>query len=305
MLKNRILTALVLAPLAIAGILYLPDRWFALLWGVAIAVCAWEWSNLAGLTTIPTRAGFLTVCVGFMTSFQQWAGEMELWEWLAWPMVAFWFVLSILLREMPTKLLVIKYPIAVKLLVGFFVLVSAWILMVWTRINLGGSAQVLYLFMLVWVADIAAYFVGKRWGLTKLAPEISPGKTAEGLYGALVVIVLFSLAVAAVLYQTESGSFISFSWVKLGYFILLSVVTVLFSVVGDLFESLVKRVGGVKDSGAILPGHGGFTDCLLAVLACLYGCEKRIINLARPGNICKLNRDDLYAALNFGELVLE
>ena len=267
MLKNRILTALVLAPLAIAGILYLPDRWFALLWGVAIAVCAWEWSNLAGLTTIPTRAGFLTVCVGFMTSFQQWAGEMELWEWLAWPMVAFWFVLSILLREMPTKLLVIKYPIAVKLLVGFLVLVSAWILMVWTRINLGGSAQVLYLFMLVWVADIAAYFVGKRWGLTKLAPEISPGKTAEGLYGALVVIVLFSLAVAAVLYQTESGSFISFSWVKLGYFILLSVVTVLFSVVGDLFESLVKRVGGVKDSGAILPGHGGFLDRLDSLIA--------------------------------------
>ena len=267
MLKNRILTALVLAPLAIAGILYLPDRWFALLWGVAIAVCAWEWSNLAGLTTIPTRAGFLTVCVGFMTSFQQWAGEMELWEWLAWPMVAFWFVLSILLREMPTKLLVIKYPIAVKLLVGFLVLVSAWILMVWTRINLGGSAQVLDLFMLVWVADIAAYFVGKRWGLTKLAPEISPGKTAEGLYGALVVIVLFSLAVAAVLYQTESGSFISFSWVKLGYFILLSVVTVLFSVVGDLFESLVKRVGGVKDSGAILPGHGGLLDRLDSLIA--------------------------------------
>ena len=267
MLKNRILTALVRAPLAIAGILYLPDRWFALLWGVAIAVCAWEWSNLAGLTTIPTRAGFLTVCVGFMTSFQQWAGEMELWEWLAWPMVAFWFVLSILLREMPTKLLVIKYPIAVKLLVGFFVLVSAWILMVWTRINLGGSAQVLYLFMLVWVADIAAYFVGKRWGLTKLAPEISPGKTAEGLYGALVVIVLFSLAVAAVLYQTESGSFISFSWVKLGYFILLSVVTVLFSVVGDLFESLVKLVGGVKDSGAILPGHGGLLDRLDSLIA--------------------------------------
>ena len=192
---------------------------------------------------------------------------MELWEWLAWPMVAFWFVLSILLREMPTKLLVIKYPIAVKLLVGFLVLVSAWILMVWTRINLGGSAQVLYLFMLVWVADIAAYFVGKRWGLTKLAPEISPGKTAEGLYGALVVIVLFSLAVAAVLYQTESGSFISFSWVKLGYFILLSVVTVLFSVVGDLFESLVKRVGGVKDSGAILPGHGGLLDRLDSLIA--------------------------------------
>ncbi len=267
MLKNRVLTASILAPLVIAAILFLPDQWFALFWGITIAVCAWEWSELAGLSTIPTRAGFLFACVGVMTSYKQWAGEMEMWEWLAWPVVAWWFLLSVLLREIPAKLVELKYPIAVKLLIGFFVLVSAWVLMIWTRINLGGPTQLLYLFMLVWVADIAAYFTGKRWGLTKLAPEISPGKTAEGLYGGLIAVAVFSLAVAATLYLTESGSFISFSWMQLGYFVLLSLVTVLFSVVGDLFESLVKRVRGVKDSGSILPGHGGLLDRLDSLIA--------------------------------------
>ena len=274
MLKNRILTALVLAPLAIAGILYLPDQWFALLWGMAIAVCAWEWTNLAGLTIIPARAGFLAVCVGVMTSYQQWAADME--EWLAWPVVAWWFLFSILLRKYPSKLLEIKYPLALKLAVGLFILVSSWILMVWTQHNLG-SKQLLYLFVLVWLADIAAYFGGKRWGVTKLSPEISPGKTVEGLYVALVVVALFSLAVAGVLYANEAGTFTRFEFVQVFDFMVFSVVTVVISVVGDLFESMVKRVRGVKDSGFILPGHGGLldrVDSLIAAVSVYYAGSK-------------------------------
>ena len=274
MLKNRILTALVLAPLAIAGILYLPDRWFALLWGVAIAVCAWEWTNLAGLTTIPARAGFLAVCVGVMTSYQQWAADME--EWLAWPVVAWWFLFSILLRKYPSKLLEIKYPLAVKLFVGLFILVSSWILMVWTQHNLG-PMQLLYLFLLVWVADVAAYFGGKRWGNTKLSPEISPGKTVEGLYVALVTVAFFALAVAGVLYANEAGTFTRFEFVQVFDFMVFSVVTVVISVVGDLFESMVKRVRGVNDSGVILPGHGGLldrVDSLIAAVSVYYAGSK-------------------------------
>jgi len=274
MLKNRILTALVLAPLTIAGILYLPDRWFALLWGVAIAVCAWEWTNLAGLTTIPARAGFLAVCVGVMTSYQQWAADME--EWLAWPVVAWWFLFSILLRKYPSKLLEIKYPLAVKLFVGLFILVSSWILMVWTQHNLG-PMQLLYLFLLVWVADVAAYFGGKRWGNTKLSTEISPGKTVEGLYVALVTVAFFALAVAGVLYANEAGTFTRFGFVQVFDFMVFSVVTVVISVVGDLFESMVKRVRGVKDSGVILPGHGGLldrVDSLIAAVSVYYAGSK-------------------------------
>ena len=95
-----------------SAILFLPDHWFALLWGLAIAVCAWEWADIAGLTTFPTRGGFVLACVGVMTSYQQWAGDME--EWLAWPVVAWWFLFSIILRKYPGKLLEINYPTAVK-----------------------------------------------------------------------------------------------------------------------------------------------------------------------------------------------
>lgn len=264
MLKIRVLTALILAPLVVLAILFLPGPWFALLWGLAIALCAWEWSDLAGLETIPAKAGFVAVCVGIMTSYQQWAGEAE--EWLAWPMLVWWFLVSVLLRKMPGKLLALNYPTALKLVVGLVVLVSAWILMVWTQFNLGGP-QTLYLFLLVWLADIGAYFAGKRWGLTKLSPEISPGKTVEGLYGALLASFAFALLTVGILIYFGQGSFTAFNAVQTVDFVMLSIVTVFFSVVGDLFESLVKRVRGVKDSGVLLPGHGGMLDRLDSLIA--------------------------------------
>jgi phosphatidate cytidylyltransferase len=276
MLKNRIMTAAILAPLVILAILFLPDLWFALVWGIAIAVCAWEWSHLAGLESIPARAGFVAVCVGLMTSYQQWAGEAE--EWLAWPVVAWWVLFSILLRKIPAKLVAIQYPVGVRLLVGTFVLVSAWMLTVWTQHNLR-PLQLLYLFLLVWLADIAAYFAGKRWGITKLCPEISPGKTVEGVYGALAGVALFALATATALhfFGEEGSSFARFDPIKWLDFVMLSLCTAVFSVAGDLFESLVKRVRGVKDSGAILPGHGGLldrVDSLLAAVSVYYAGSK-------------------------------
>ena len=266
MLKNRVLTAAVLAPLVILAILLLPDHWFALAWGVAIAVCAWEWSHLAGLASVPARAAFVAVCVGAMASYQQWAGEAE--GWLAWPVVVWWILLSVLLRRFPAKLVAIHYPVAVRLLVGALVLVTSWILMVWTQHNLR-PLQLLYLFLLVWLADIAAYFAGKRWGVTKLCPDISPGKTVEGVYGSMAAVALFALATALALhlFGEEGSSFARFNVIKWIDFVMLSLGTALFSVLGDLFESLVKRVRGVKDSGAILPGHGGMLDRLDSLIA--------------------------------------
>jgi phosphatidate cytidylyltransferase len=114
-----------------------------------------------------------------------------------------------------------------------------------------GPALLLFLMVLIWVVDSAAYFSGKRWGRVKLAPFISPGKTREGLYGALVGMVIFSLVLW---YWGGMG--------RVGWFaiLLLCMTTGLFSVVGDLFESLLKRQRGVKDSGHLLPGHGGVLD---------------------------------------------
>lgn len=255
MLKNRVLTASLLAPLIIVAILYLPAVWFAALWGFVVAVAAWEWTDLAGLGNRLHRLLFVLACSGLMLTGPKWAGFAL--DWLPWLVVAWWFVFSILVRRIPDKLLAWKYPTALKLGIGAFVLLGSWILMVWVRTNFG-TMQVLYLVLLVWLADVAAYFAGKRWGFTRLSPEISPGKTVEGLYGALVVAALFAVGV---------GIFKGLEPLLIADFVLISVVTVVVSVIGDLFESLAKRIRGVKDSGCILPGHGGMLDRVDSLLA--------------------------------------
>ena len=271
MLKNRIITASILAPLIVLGVLYLPTMGFAVLWGVLIVIGAWEWSSLAGLDTSLKRLSFVAPCAALMLSASLWAGVAL--EWLPGIAASWWFLFSILLRRIPDKLLTFNYPTALKLLVGGLVLVSSWILMVWLRFNFG-ALQVLYLLLLVWLADIVAYFAGKRFGLTKLAAEISPGKTVAGLYGALLAGALFALAV---------GFYKQFDAVLIVDFVLISVVTVMISVVGDLFESLAKRIRGVKDSGTLLPGHGGILDridSMVAAVSVFYlGCYWREIFL--------------------------
>ena len=115
----------------------------------------------------------------------------------------------------------------------------------------------MFLLMLIWVADIGAYFAGRRWGRRKLAPTISPGKTWEGVWGAAAAAAAFALVGAAVL---GVGS----RWPG---FVAVCMVTVVFSIVGDLFESMLKRQRGVKDSGSLVPGHGGVLDRLDSLLA--------------------------------------
>ena len=260
MLKNRVITALLLAPLIIAAILFLPADGFAMFWGAIILAGAWEWANLSGLGGLPARFGFVGVVLVFLLAARYFAIDWapgELPAWFYWPAVAWWFLWGIAFRRMPERLLGIHYPIGVKLAAGAFVLISGWILMVWLRLNFH-QEQVLYLVFLIWFADVAAYFVGKRFGHTKLLESISPGKTVEGVYGALFASAILAIAV---------GIFVNLEAIELADFIFLSLFTVAASVCGDLFESLAKRVRGVKDSGAILPGHGGILDRIDSLLA--------------------------------------
>jgi len=260
MLKNRVITALLLAPLIIAAILFLPADGFAIFWGAIILAGAWEWANLSGLGSLLARFGFVGVVLIFLLAARYFAitwAPGELPEWFYWPVVAWWFLWGIAFRRMPERLVKVKYPLAAKLAAGAFVLITGWILMVWLRLNFH-QEQVLYLVFLIWLADAAAYFVGKRWGHTKLLEPISPGKTVEGVYGALF---------AAVMLAVTIGVFVKLETIMLADFVFLSLFTVLVSICGDLFESLAKRVRGVKDSGAILPGHGGVLDRIDSLLA--------------------------------------
>jgi len=186
-------------------------------------------------------------------------------EWFVIPPVLFWILVMILIRNTPTNVLKLQFKTRYKLLIGWFVLLSAWMFLSRLR-ALYGSEMTMYFLILIWIADIAAYFTGKKWGTIKLSPEISPGKTVAGLYGALV-----SGLICAVVLSLIYG----FQIMIAADFVVLSTLTVLISIYGDLFVSVVKRQCGAKDSGTLLPGHGGVLDridSLIAAIPFFYAC---------------------------------
>lgn len=274
MLQYRVITALLLIPLVVWGVFSLSKIQFAIGWGLIILAAAWEWSNLAGLKTLLQRLLFFVLIL--LSLLLAWYWPSLLWEaahsldwpdvmvltrvldWLVWPAVAWWFFIAMLLRSAPEKLLNIQFSVGLKVITAWFVLVSAWVLLTRLHVNFFEPRTVLYLLFLIWIADASAYFIGKKWGKTKLCPYISPGKTQEGMYGALFCAAVFALSI---------GLYYQMNPLLMADFVLLSVITVIISICGDLFVSLAKRKRGVKDSGALLPGHGGVLDRIDSLLA--------------------------------------
>ena len=260
--KQRIITALVLAPIAIGAILFLPHTAFALLLAGVCLVALWEWTRLLGFTQ-PWQRGTLIGTQALLLVGLWFAREAPLW-WIAigsgvlWWLVAMWWLKNFSFAAAPTR-----ENGWLKLAAGLFVVFPAWA----ATIELHGSdprgpAWTLFGLALVWVADSGAYLTGSRWGKgrAKLAPRISPGKTWVGVYGALGLSALAAL-LGGWLLGARGGSLIGV--------VFLAMVTVAFSIVGDLFESLIKRHAGVKDSGALFPGHGGVFDRLDGIFALL------------------------------------
>ncbi len=252
MLKLRLLTALVLAPAAIAAILLLPTSALEWVFAAMILAGAWEWSRLSGLRRVMSRALYVTV-----TALLLWV-VATVWQrpgLLGAIMIAtlLWWVLAFLW--------IMVYPAGpsgrpaltvVGLVAGVFVLVPAWLALIALHsAPQHGPLWVLFVLALIWIADSGAYFFGRRWGKRKLSPRVSPGKTREGVYGALALVLVYAVAAGWLLHVPES---------RFVAFVLLCLVLVPVSVVGDLFESLIKRQSGFKDSGALLPGHGGVMD---------------------------------------------
>ncbi|MEW6330061.1 MAG: phosphatidate cytidylyltransferase [Pseudomonadota bacterium] len=254
MLKQRILTAIVLVPLLVAGLFYLSLPWLALLFGAFIAAAAWEWATLSGLHRRASRLGYVAGLLLFgMLSLNlvplhpdlvvSFLAAAALW-WL-WALTEL-FIRRDLKRGMFTA-------VTGKLAGGFLVLIPLWVAAVYLlAADNDRPRMLLYVFVLVWVADSAAYFAGSFLGRTKLAPRVSPGKTVEGVAGGVLGVVLLAWLCGTILWKFEG--------IPLALWIGLAAVTALFSVVGDLTESKLKRIAGVKDSGRLLPGHGGVLD---------------------------------------------
>ncbi|MDD3609859.1 MAG: phosphatidate cytidylyltransferase [Halothiobacillaceae bacterium] len=255
MLKQRILTALVLGLIVLAALFTLPGWGFAAFVGLIVVLAAHEWQRLCALS--PAAAPLYVVAVLFASA---------LLFVFAWPDQAFWVALISSLGWLLLTLDVLRHrrtpppprSHATRLALGMFVIVPVWYAMV--ALHAASPWLLLYGMMLVWVADSLAFFVGRRFGQRKLAPALSPGKSVEGALGALAGIGLLS-ALAAQLPL--------FSGVSRIELILWSMLVAAVSVVGDLEESRLKREAGTKDSGRLLPGHGGVLDRVDSLTAAL------------------------------------
>ena len=272
MLIKRILTALIFVPIIVLALFKLSDVYFEVFLGVFILIAAWEWANLSA-SRIVGKAIFMTVLVltiawimswtVFLQLMQELTNSMAVYEysgildWFVIGPVIWWLLAMILIRNAPDSLLTLKVKPGFLLVLGWFVLFSAWMFLSRLR-GLYTPEMAFYFLLLIWSADIAAYFVGKKFGVTKLAPDISPGKTVAGMMGAMG-----SALVCAIVLSLYYG----FSMLVATQFMVLSAFTVLVSIYGDLFVSLLKRKQGVKDSGRLLPGHGGFLDRMDSLIA--------------------------------------
>ena len=265
MLKQRVITAIVLAPLIVALIFLTTASVFATLLSLIFLLGMWEWTRMAGVHSRLQRGLLL---FGYLILFALfWHVCKTPWWWL--PVLAglvWWLLALVWLTRHHFADETTRGNAVLKLLAGIMVVVPAWVAVVVMHGDMAephtghGRWWVLFFACIVFAADIGAYTAGRRWGHTKLAPAISPGKTREGVYGALVCSGIVGLV---------GGALLKVPVDRLPAIMALALLTVLFSIIGDLFESLIKRHAGVKDSGALFPGHGGVFDRMDSIVAAL------------------------------------
>jgi phosphatidate cytidylyltransferase len=245
-LQQRIITAAILIPLVLLAIFGLDSSGFKWAMAVVLVLGCWEWCRLIGIKEVPGQAMYIAVALvlAFLIQF--------LPSFLIYLLAFIWWLFALYL--------VFTYPqseefwhgnLELKAAIGLALLLPTWLGVV--ELHAKSPWLMLFVFMLVWAADIGAYFSGKRFGKTKLAPKVSPGKSIEGLLGGLLAAVLLGLLLKNFV---DDG----LKTLSLTSSIILFALVILFSVLGDLSESLFKRVSGVKDSSQLLPGHGGILD---------------------------------------------
>jgi phosphatidate cytidylyltransferase len=253
MLKQRLITAIILIPLFIALLLKLPPVAFNKLLIAFVLLGAWEWSGFMGLKKIAARCLYPIFMLLLLMVFPLIAIYMPL---ILMSAAAFWLLALLLVLIYPNGSSVWGRSILLRGLMGVMVLIPTFdALQFLHNTQLFGAGRgpyvLLCLFILIWGADSGAYFAGKCWGKNKLAASVSPGKTWQGLAGALFLTVL--IAPLLLYFFPEPVP----AWWTIE---ILALVTVLFSVLGDLFESMLKRNVNIKDSGKLFPGHGGLMD---------------------------------------------
>ncbi len=275
MTRTRLLAALVMAPVAIAAILLLPTPWMMVLAALLFLAGLWEWFDLAEIEDPLARnvllIAHLAMMVAIVWASRSTTGPTLVLYQLASVIGVIWWLLALMwLGRFQFASDHDTYARVFKLAAGALAVIPAWCALAWLHASdpaislLPGTPKghlwLLTALAVVWAADTGAYFVGRKFGKRKLAPRVSPNKTIEGLVGGVLAGTIVGCLMAVLAGATTA---------QLPAVALVAVVAVLFSVIGDLFESLLKRHAGVKDSGHLIPGHGGILDRIDGVLAAL------------------------------------
>lgn len=255
MLKQRIITALVLLPLMLGMLFWAPDALWAAFSGLIVLLALWEYARMSGLSDVQNYRylGF-TALFGVVAYLGDWT--LPTLVWLV--VLAFWLVVMPLWLKR-------KWTLSggwKAYSVGWLLMVPFWFALITLRPDSASATSLLAVMGLVWVADIFAYFSGKTFGKHKLAPSISPGKSWEGVAGGMLCVVIYMILV-------WRAGWLAFDASWFGA-VLVGLVLATVSVCGDLLESWLKRAAGVKDSSNLLPGHGGVfdrVDSLIAVVS--------------------------------------
>jgi phosphatidate cytidylyltransferase len=250
MLKQRVLAALVLIPVFLFALFRFPQWAWAALMGTVVLLGANEWTRLGAFSPrwrIAFIAATLLLLIGSYRLLRLGSPGVE---WIIAASACFWLVVVPLWIGGLWR----GGNVLVRTLVGWLLLLPTWIAIV--DLRLIGPGLVLYVMGMIWLADSGAYFSGRMWGKHKLAPQVSPGKTWEGVAGAMVAVAVLALLVAT----QGTDFFLAGHPVPVVTLVLASCFVAAVSVLGDLFESHMKRLAGMKDSGTLIPGHGGVLD---------------------------------------------
>ena len=280
MLKQRIITGLVLAPITLACVFLLPTPYFILFCSAIIMIGAWEWGPLMGVTSSAGRVGFMAFVLAILIGLHFVSPADSMWQLSSDESIqlagtyygilavsALWWLVSlVLIVSYPNSAGLWQQNLVVRGMIGVLSLIPAWVAFIAIRtlyIEQQGQfyfgAYLLFASLLiVWAADIGAYFSGKKFGKHKLMPQVSPNKTIEGFVGGLIWVAIL-VVILNISFDIDSALY--------PLYILVALVTAFISAVGDLNESMLKRVAGVKDSGTILPGHGGILDRIDSLVA--------------------------------------
>jgi phosphatidate cytidylyltransferase len=254
MLKLRLITAAILIPLVIAAIFFLPPMTFLCVAMLVLLLAAWEWAGLCGLTSFLGKSLYLAVLAAVLVASLFIPVMIVIVIGIIW-----WLIALILLLIFPRFSEQWGKDLFIKATMGIFVFLPCWVGLILLQ---GYSPMVLmFCLVLIWAVDSAAYFVGRKWGKHKLSPIISPGKSYEGLLTGLATSLIVGLFGLWLLEISSTGSLV---------FLLICLIGGGFiTVLGDLFESMVKRVSHTKDSGSLLPGHGGLLDRIDSMLTAI------------------------------------